>query len=79
MLVGNSLTANQDRAHFSLWAMLAAPLIAGNDLHQMPESVKAVLTLTRGHCHQPGRARHFQGLAMQPRTALRPGSNPGRR
>lgn len=42
--VGNGLTANQDRAHFSLWAMLAAPLIAGNDLRKMPESVKAVLT-----------------------------------
>jgi alpha-galactosidase len=30
--VGNGMTANEDRAHFSMWCMLAAPLIAGNDL-----------------------------------------------
>jgi alpha-galactosidase len=41
--VGNGLTPNQDRAHFSLWAMLAAPLIAGNDLRQMPPAVREVL------------------------------------
>ena len=41
--VGNGLTANQDRAHFSIWAMLAAPLIAGNDLRAMPPDVRAVL------------------------------------
>ncbi len=41
--VGNGLTANQDRAHFSIWAMLAAPLIAGNDIRNMPAAVHAVL------------------------------------
>jgi len=41
--VGNGLTANQDRAHFSIWAMLAAPLIAGNDIRAMPPAVRAVL------------------------------------
>ena len=30
--VGNGMAANEDRAHFSMWCMLAAPLIAGNDL-----------------------------------------------
>lgn len=31
--VGNgSLTAEENRSHFSLWAMMAAPLILGNDL-----------------------------------------------
>ena len=42
--VGNGLTAAEDRAHFSMWSMLAAPLIAGNDLRSMPPEVAAVLT-----------------------------------
>ena len=41
--VGNGLAPNEDRAHFSMWAMLAAPLIAGNDLRSMPANVGAVL------------------------------------
>jgi alpha-galactosidase len=39
-----SLTDNENRAHFSMWAMLAAPLIAGNDLRNMTEEVRKVLT-----------------------------------
>ncbi|HTY88266.1 MAG TPA: glycoside hydrolase family 27 protein [Candidatus Acidoferrum sp.] len=42
--VGNGMSVNEDRAHFSLWCMLAAPLIAGNDLRQMPPAVSAILT-----------------------------------
>nr|WP_314495901.1 glycoside hydrolase family 27 protein [uncultured Chryseobacterium sp.] len=43
--IGNgALTSNEDRAHFSMWAMLAAPLIAGNDLRNMTEETKNVLT-----------------------------------
>jgi alpha-galactosidase len=41
--VGNQLTASEDRAHFSMWAMLAAPLIAGNDIRAMPAEVGSVL------------------------------------
>jgi alpha-galactosidase len=34
--VGNGgMTADEYRAHFSLWAVLAAPLIAGNDLRKL--------------------------------------------
>ncbi len=33
-----------DRAHFSLWCILAAPLMAGNDLREMSESVRKILT-----------------------------------
>jgi len=33
-----------DRAHFSLWCILAAPLMAGNDLRALDESVRQVLT-----------------------------------
>ncbi|WP_308365662.1 MULTISPECIES: hypothetical protein [unclassified Microbulbifer] len=28
----------EDRAHFSLWAIMASPLIAGNDLRSMSET-----------------------------------------
>ena len=44
MEVGNDLTANENRAHFSMWCMLAAPLISGNDLRNMPQDVIKVLT-----------------------------------
>jgi alpha-galactosidase len=42
--VGNGLAANEDRSHFSMWAMLAAPLIAGNDIRSMSAATTAVLT-----------------------------------
>lgn len=33
-----------NRAHFSLWCIFAAPLMAGNDLRKMDESIKDILT-----------------------------------
>jgi alpha-galactosidase len=42
--VGNGMVANEDRAHFSIWAMLAAPLIAGNDLRNMSKETIEILT-----------------------------------
>lgn len=43
--VGNgALTPGEDRAHFSIWAMIAAPLIAGNDLRSMSKETIEVLT-----------------------------------
>lgn len=33
-----------DKAHFGLWCILAAPLMAGNDLTQMTDTVREVLT-----------------------------------
>jgi alpha-galactosidase len=45
MEVGNSgLTTAESRAHFSLWAMLAAPLIAGNDVRNMTRETREILT-----------------------------------
>lgn len=44
MEVGNGMTVSQDRAHFSMWAMLAAPLIAGNDLRNMTPETIEILT-----------------------------------
>ncbi|GGK87823.1 glycoside hydrolase family 27 protein [Rufibacter glacialis] len=42
--VGNGMAVNEDRAHFTMWSMLAAPLIAGNDLRQMSKETLAILT-----------------------------------
>ena len=43
--VGNgTLTVNESRAHFTLWCMLAAPLIAGNDLRTMSKATLEILT-----------------------------------
>lgn len=45
--VGNGgMTVVEYRAHFSLWAILAAPLMAGNDLRAMSEEIRAILTNT---------------------------------
>ncbi|MGA9118433.1 MAG: glycoside hydrolase family 27 protein [Bacteroidota bacterium] len=41
--VGNGMSPNEDRSHFSLWCMMAAPLIAGNDLRNMSEEVHNTL------------------------------------
>jgi alpha-galactosidase len=43
--VGNSgMTATQDQSQFSMWCMLAAPLITGNDLTAMSPQTLAILT-----------------------------------
>lgn len=43
--VGNGkLTLAENRTHFSMWAMLAAPLLAGNDLPNMTPEIRAILT-----------------------------------
>ncbi|HEX8922620.1 MAG TPA: glycoside hydrolase family 27 protein, partial [Pyrinomonadaceae bacterium] len=42
--VGNGMSVNEDRAHFSMWSMLAAPLIAGNDLRNMSQETREILT-----------------------------------
>jgi alpha-galactosidase len=43
--VGNGgMSADEYRTHFSLWCMLAAPLMAGNDLHGMSAETRDILT-----------------------------------
>jgi alpha-galactosidase len=43
--VGNGeLTLAENRSHFSLWAILAAPLLAGNDLTNMKPEIHDLLT-----------------------------------
>ncbi len=42
--VGNGgMTTEEYKTHFSLWCMLAAPLIAGNDLQNMTPEIKSIL------------------------------------
>jgi alpha-galactosidase len=38
------MTDVEYRSHFSLWAILAAPLIAGNDLRSMRPEIRDILT-----------------------------------
>src|SRR5947208_2441557 len=43
--VGNGgMTTTEYRSHFSLWCILAAPLMAGNDLKNMSPEIKEILT-----------------------------------
>jgi len=43
--VGNGkLSLAENRAHFSMWAMLASPLLAGNDLPHMKPEIRDILT-----------------------------------
>jgi alpha-galactosidase len=42
--VGNGgMTATEYRAHFTLWALLAAPLMAGNDVRSMTPETRSIL------------------------------------
>lgn len=41
--VGNLKTTLENKVHFSLWAILAAPIMAGNDLRSMTDDVKNIL------------------------------------
>jgi len=41
--IGNGMPVNEERAHFTMWCMLAAPLISGNDLRSMSPSTLGVL------------------------------------
>lgn len=42
--IGNLRTPAEDKVHFSLWAIISAPLMAGNDLREMSDYIKNILT-----------------------------------
>jgi hypothetical protein len=43
--VGNGhMTLEEYKTHFTMWSMMATPLLAGNDLRTMSEEIKAILT-----------------------------------
>jgi alpha-galactosidase len=41
--VGMGMSEIEDRAHFSIWAMMDSPLILGNDLRNMPKGVHDIV------------------------------------
>jgi alpha-galactosidase len=42
--IGNGhMTDDEYRSHMSLWALTAAPLLAGNDIRKMSETIKSIL------------------------------------
>ena len=42
--VGNGMTESEDRAHFTMWCMMAAPLILGNDIRSMTKQTLDIIT-----------------------------------
>lgn len=42
--VGRGMTYEEDKAHFSMWCMMASPLLAGNDLRSMSKETIEILT-----------------------------------
>ncbi|MDH7460680.1 glycoside hydrolase family 27 protein [Chitinophagaceae bacterium 26-R-25] len=40
--VGNGMTMNEDKAHFSIWCIMAAPLMMGNDLRKISNETLSV-------------------------------------
>ncbi len=42
--VGNGMSLAEDRSHFTMWAMVASPLIAGNDFRKMSKETLGILT-----------------------------------
>jgi alpha-galactosidase len=42
--LGKGMTYNEDKSHFSLWSMMAAPLMAGNDIRNMSKQTLEILT-----------------------------------
>lgn len=42
--VGNGMTFAEDKSHFTMWSMMASPLIAGNDFRKMSKETLSILT-----------------------------------
>lgn len=42
--VGRGMSYEEDKAHFSMWCMMASPLLAGNDLCEMSKDTIEILT-----------------------------------
>ncbi len=41
--VGRGMSVAEDRSHFTLWCMMAAPLMAGNDIRSMTKETREIL------------------------------------
>ncbi|UXX80984.1 alpha-galactosidase [Reichenbachiella carrageenanivorans] len=42
--VGRGMTYEEDKAHFSMWCIMASPLLSGNDLRKMSQKTIDILT-----------------------------------
>jgi alpha-galactosidase len=42
--VGNGMSYEEDKAHFSMWCMMNSPLLSGNDLRKMNQQTIEILT-----------------------------------
>ncbi len=69
MEVGKLANDTEDQAHFSMWAIMAAPLIAGNDVRSMKASTKTILT------NAEVIAVDQDPLGIQGRVVASPGTN----
>ncbi|HET9957708.1 MAG TPA: hypothetical protein VFQ61_24590 [Polyangiaceae bacterium] len=67
--VGKLANETEDRAHFSMWAIMAAPLIAGNDIRNMSAATRSILT------NSEVIAIDQDPLGEQGRVVATPGSN----
>jgi alpha-galactosidase len=53
--IGNSgMSADEYRTHMTFWSILAAPLIAGNDLRRMTPETRDILTNPEVIAIEPG-------------------------
>ena len=78
--VGNGMGYVEDRSHFSLWCMLAAPLAAGNDLRIMSPPTREILTHKEMiDIDQAGTTDAQHGLALYALFSLRQGAALGGR
>ncbi len=70
---GPSMTEDEQRTHVSLWAMMAAPLLAGNDIRSMTAQTRDILT---NHdiiaVDQDPLVRQARPLAQDPRIMVKP-------
>jgi alpha-galactosidase len=69
MEVGKLANATEDRAHFSMWAIMAAPLIAGNDIRSMSTTTRDILI------NKEVIAVDQDALGIQGRVVATPGTN----
>jgi alpha-galactosidase len=67
--VGNGLNETEGRAHFSMWIIMASPLLSGNDIRKMDATTTAILT------NKEAIALNQDPLGKQGRVVATPGSN----
>jgi alpha-galactosidase len=71
--VGNGLNDTEGRAHFSMWAIMASPLITGNDLTKMNDPTEATTKATL--TNKDVIAVNQDPLGQQGRVVSTPGTN----